>query len=108
MYILTDNHYNELSYFIPELHKDNIYNLDKDPLIQDYEKYLVLKILDYYNYGDLDFINKDNYKECFDIFLHFGSEIGVLFDSYNGVVIKNLNILKNINLKEIFITKKIN
>ena len=104
MYKLTDNHYNELSLLIPELHENNIYNLDEDGLIQDYDRDLVIKVLDYYNindnnYGDLNFINKDNYKEFLDIFLYFGSEISVLFDYCNGVVIKKLNLLKNIDLE---------
>jgi hypothetical protein len=101
MYKLTDNHYNKLSYFIPELHKDNLYNLynlDKDQLIQDYDRYLVIKVLDYHNNNNLDFINKDNYKEVFEIFLHFGSDIGILFDSYDGIVKKKLDVLKDINL----------
>ena len=98
MYTLNENYYNELSYFIPELQEDNIYHLDKDQLIQDYDRDLIIKVLDYYNNGNLDFINKDNYKECFEIFLHFGSEIGILFDYYNGIVIKKLNVLKNIKL----------
>jgi hypothetical protein len=98
MYKLTDNHYHNLSYFISDLYQDNIYNLDNDPLIQDYKSDLVTKVLDYYNNGNLDFINKENYKEVFEIFLHFGSEIGILFDYYTGIVIKKLNVLKNINL----------
>jgi hypothetical protein len=98
MYKLTDNHYHNLSYFISDLHEDNIYNLDNDPLIQDYKRDLIIKVLDYYNNGNLDFINKENYKEVSEIFLHFGSEIGILFDYYTGIVIKKLNVLKNINL----------
>jgi hypothetical protein len=96
MYRLTDNHYDILSYFIPELHEDNIYNLDKDPLIQDFNRNLTIKVLDYYIDNNLDFITKDNYKKCFEIFLHFGSEIGILFDYHTGLVKKNLDILKNI------------
>jgi hypothetical protein len=98
MYKLTENHYDNLSYLIPELHEDNIYHLNKDPLIQDFNIDIIIKVLDYYNNGNLDFINKDNYKECFAIFLHFGSKIGILFDYYNGIVIKKLNVLKDINL----------
>jgi hypothetical protein len=73
--------------------------LNKDPLIQDFNRDIIIKVLDYYNNGDLDFISKDNYKEVFEIFFHFGSEIGILFDYYAGIVIKKLNVLKNINLQ---------
>ena len=103
MYKLLDNHYENLSYFVPELYENNIYDLDQDQLIQDYDRILVVKVLDYYNINNknnnnLDFINKKNYKECFDIFLHFGSEIGILFDYYNGYIIKKIKELQDINL----------
>jgi hypothetical protein len=99
MYKLTDNHYNELSYFISELREDNIYNLDDDPLIQDYDRELIIKVLDYYKNCDLDFINKDNYKEVFEIFLHFGSEIGYLFDSHTGIIVKKTKCIEKYKFK---------
>jgi hypothetical protein len=44
MYKLTNNHYNNLSYFIPELHEDNIYNFYDDILTQDFNKELIIKV----------------------------------------------------------------
>jgi hypothetical protein len=105
-YQLTDKHYSELSYFIPELHQNNLYNLDKDPLIDLYDRELFIKVLDYYKDDNLDFINKENYKEYFKIFLYFGSDIGILFDCKLGIVVKELNILKNIDSKCNIINKE--
>jgi hypothetical protein len=98
IYTLTEKHYNSLPYFIKDSYKDNIYNIDNDNLVGDFKKELIVKVLNYYIYDNLDFINKDNYIKVFEIFFHYGSEIGYLFRYNNGCVIKNLNILKEIDL----------
>jgi hypothetical protein len=41
MYQLTNKHYDNLPYFLPELRKDNIYNLDGDPLIDNFSREFV-------------------------------------------------------------------
>jgi hypothetical protein len=98
-YYLLEEHYNNLSYFHKELYKNDIYDIDLDYLVLDFKNDLIIKVLDYYTNDNLDFIDDDNYKEVFEIFFHFGSEIGLLFCFHNGNLKKELDKIKNIDPK---------
>ena len=98
MYKLTKTHYDELSILLPEFYDNDLYDIDKDFILDVSDKDLIIKVLDYYINYDLSFINLDNYEEVFDIFLYFGTEIGILLDCNHGTFVREINKLKYIDM----------
>jgi hypothetical protein len=96
-YSLKQVHYNNLTYFVEELCDDDIYDINNDTLVDHFNKDYIRQVLDYYLTGDLSFITKENFKDVFEIFFHYGSEIGLLLCYYNGNFKKDLDKLKYID-----------
>jgi hypothetical protein len=98
-YTLKQVHYNNLTYFVKELCDDDIYDINNDILVDYFDRDYIKKVLDYYITGDLEFITQDNFKDVFEIFFHYGSDIGLLLCNYDGNFRKEYEKLKYIDYK---------
>jgi tRNA pseudouridine(55) synthase len=97
IYRLKSVHYDNLTYFDKDNIKNDIYNIDNDQSIYHFNKDHIQKVLDYYVTGNMEFITRDNFKDVFEIFFHYGSDIGLLLCYYNGNFKKELDKLKYID-----------
>jgi hypothetical protein len=96
---LHNEHFKNMSLIDEEYYSD-IYNFDDDILVNNlYDFELVEKVFDYYLTYDLSFITKQNYKQVFDIFLYYGTYLGILLAPKYGNIYKKLFELCSIDLQ---------